>query len=244
MKRDRDEQKRSCMICDHPESRQINSALARGVQQQTLATRYRMSSRTVHRHLQFCLKGEHALVHPRVDSSFSFEQELHKLFRKSSRLVEAIERDLQDIDNPDLLDISPRGSEITITYNDWNDLNERGNPTKKKAVLNDLLQIIAGTRREVMAVKSDTVDIRKLFLEGMRTLIGHIDQMGKFYGHWKHEPQKDRDEELEKLRIMIQASADENGVTFDEEARIFFALPVAQTLRPDLKAKLISDLEQ
>ena len=240
-----------CRVCFHVAALEINQALAEGVKYSTITSRWGVSNSSIGNHVTKCLKKanayDHKVLAKRAEGAFNFGSELMRQYRKVSKFIDALEKWLQDADDPTQLDIGPRDTEIYVTYLDYKDRTERGNPTRKKAQLSDLLERASarGTGVKVMAVQSTAFDNRKLYLDAFRTLYDKLEQIGKFEGHWKQNKDAGaQTADLDSLRGMISARAFEKGVPYAEELKLFLDKYAGDRLLPAVKTQLISELEQ
>jgi hypothetical protein len=177
-------------------------------------------------------------------SPFEFGSELVKRYKQSVRILDAFEASLVDVDDPTQLDLSPRAHEIMVTYYDHNELTMSGKPKKKKALLSDILDHLATTGRQTYVVSPNTADQRKLYLDAFRTLTDRLEQLGKHYGHWKQAPVVAASAEADSLKRAIALRAEQKGRTYEEELNFFLKHYADETVRPEVRAQLISNMVQ
>jgi hypothetical protein len=179
---------RKCTICIHNQVGQINSLVAEGVSFGDIAGRYDLKTSSIHRHTVNCLKQEiQALVQQKkIEQAFNFEAELQTLYKKALEMHSAIDAWLRDPENTNQINITPRDSELVIVYDDYTRMF-MGRPTRAKARLSDLLELLSTVaQKEAIAIQSTAVDNRKLYLDAFKTLNDRLEQMAKFYGVYQN----------------------------------------------------------
>jgi len=235
-----------CGICWHPEADRISELLGEGRSFRDIGTDYGFSFTTVSRHYRCCLKIEYAKLAAakKAWSSFHFGAEILRRYKECTKMVDALKKWLADADNPDEFDIGPRDDEILVTYLEWREKGKYGRPTRKKATLRSLLRRIErGGTIKAMVVQSTAVDNRKLYLDSFRTLgelLGHI---AKFLSVPEKAKPTPATEEAERLRLLIEARANEKGIPFVAELKNYLD-HYSAAAPPEVKEVLISQLEQ
>lgn len=236
---------RKCSICTHKDASKINLLIAEPVSFRNISERFGMGIASISRHTTDHLKLDlQALVaQKKVKRVVDFEEMLANLIFKVEKMANATEKWLSDPDDPDEFDIAPRSNEIQIIYNDFNQMF-MGKPTRKKAVLGDLLEELAEGGRETLEIKSLAVDNRKLFLDTFKTFTDRLDQYAKFHGLF----QKDRENEktIDKIAALVNKFLlDKPEFERCEAVRVFAERANVDERELSQKViKLISEMEQ
>ncbi len=241
---------RKCTICIHKDVDKLNKAICNNVSYRNIALQAGTSATTVLRHIDSCLKMELSTLHQerKTENAIDFEAELQKLYARATKMVDALEKWLEDPDDPGVLNIAPRDSEMVVTYLDYNDTTDQGKPKRKKGVLADLLQRAeAPNNIEAIAVATTAVDNRKLYLESFKTLGDRLEQIAKFHGLWTQD--KTNPNNLDPFIATLSKWVDDHrraGITLpaEEIADEAERLARANNVPPDKLIDAMSELVQ
>jgi hypothetical protein len=153
----------------------------------------------------------------------SVNTELEQNLAFAKKVREACDVWLSDPDEPEKYCLEPRASEIQVVYLDSADLDDKGKPTKKKALLSELInRLERQLDLRVTSRRLTGADPRKLILDALDKANDTIDKYAKVTGAYKNpddNPDKvARDKEnLEKVReLFIAARAEHLKGTGDE----------------------------
>jgi hypothetical protein len=91
---------------------------------------------------------------------------LRSSFIRIEKQLAALDLWLSDPEFPHTYSVAPRADEITVVYLDHNDLF-MGEPARKTALLDDILEEMSESGRETVKVRSAAIDNRKLLLESL-----------------------------------------------------------------------------
>ncbi len=209
-----------CKTCAHPQVKAINRAALQGRSLRAIAEQHGpLSHVSLSRHLEGCLKVELGAViqqhknNQAVDVKAEFEEQL--AFAKSLR--RAAEQYLTSDTDPLKLVLIPRADEIDVTYYDFQDKTEKGEPKKKTSNLHVLLaKVEGGLNAEADKVVIKHVDMRKFALDAINTTDTCIDKFAKLAGLYtqdKPNPLSDTDLAKKYLQLWQAEGGDlESGI--------------------------------
>lgn len=200
-----------CSVCTHKDVEQIDKAIQDSVSFRDIARQYdTLEKDAIWRHTNNCLKLDlHVLrQEKRIRRAINVYDEFDKNLAFVEALREAavvyLRNPLHGPEDPLGITLIPHAHEIDIVYADWNELNERGKPTKKVGRLDALLKAIADSERgfEPSEFKIKTTDIRKYALEVVDRIDMTLDKFARMGGHY----QKNRSNEAD-VSELIEAFA-------------------------------------
>ena len=161
--------KSRCTVCSHDQIEQINQLIAENRQSyRATACQFKLNRMSISRHVTNCLNLSAAKI--KTLSREQQKEEFHDMLRGSFIRIEkqlaALDLWLSDPEFPDTYSVAPRADEITVIYLDHKDL-VMGEPVRKTALLDDILEEMSKSGRETVKVRSATIDNRKLLLESL-----------------------------------------------------------------------------
>jgi hypothetical protein len=106
-----------CTVCRSPKVQEINTAVTRGEPERSIAAQYEVSKPAVHRHKK-CIENaaKEARKVKAVVSAATANDELARQRHRARKMEEAIDRWLQDPDDPESFSLAPRATEIPVVY--------------------------------------------------------------------------------------------------------------------------------
>ncbi len=194
-----------CTVCAHPQSHEIDLAIIRGeMSNRRIASQFGLGERAVrdHRknHLAEKIQQSQAIVQ-KVEA-IDLNRELATLYSRVRNYFESCHEYLLDPDDPTRYNLSARGEEISVIYEEID--AETGKPKRKKARLHTLIKKIEeGLGITVLACEVRHADIRKLFLESSKQLLDEIERIGIGFGLLR--PSRLDTEILETLRVAVES---------------------------------------
>lgn len=219
-----------CIVCRHPQSAEIDKALAmHGASLSSVAQMFGVNSATLGNHQKKCVPTFLAAVEQssRESRGLNVKEAVFKGSDMVYRLMDACHDWLRDTDDPTKYNLDPRDNEINVVYLDHNDLDARGNPTRKTATLRALLEQVSVNGIEPKWTKPATVDIRTYALQTIGKLNETIEFYAKLCGLLQQERKNEFDEreffkkEIERLQaegweyeqdVQILLAADDTGL--------------------------------
>jgi hypothetical protein len=226
-----------CIICGHPQVTAINRAIIQCVTPTEISTVFSINRRSLYKHSRRCLELTvlDALRERRINQAVSVYDELSDQLRLAKEARTAA-RNWLDVNGE--LDLDFRPNEIMVVYEDHDDLTERGNPRKKKALLSELLDIVNaksfGSYKTVAGYAKRT-DLREYLLKAIDRCDAVIDRFARIQGEYQQDRMNEND--IERIRRQIEACAQRFGTDFMAELE-FFLSNQAQRLRPDIREGL------
>lgn len=218
-----------CLICTHPQSAEIDRALAMpGASMASVAKMFGVHWSTLGNHQKKHIPTFLAAVEQssREVRGLNIKETVFcdaGIIRKS---IEACDRWMTDPDNPDQHSLEPRASEIPIIYEDWTDMDERGNPTRKKLDLQSLIEMATTPERRPKRNRETALDVRDFMLKSIQRMVEVRDQWAKLHGAYQADRKNEFDEreffkkEIKRLQaegweyeqaVSIVLAADDTG---------------------------------
>ncbi len=217
--------------------------LAKGIPPNTIVTRMggdaEISRHTLKRHVGRCLETTFYELRKqnKINQAGDVANHLNLWLDEAAELYDAA-KDVLLVDGE--LNLNPRAWEISVVYEDHNDLIEGTNqPKLKTATLSKLLARIesAGYEPKHSYIKAE--DARKTIRECLSSAESLLDKHAKITGAYM----KDKDNntnELEDLRKVIQNVALKMGTSYERELASFIEMH-GHRLRPDLRGMLLKE---
>jgi hypothetical protein len=109
---------------------------------------------------------------------------LKRITQRAWMVLDACHVYLQDPDDPQKYDLGPRGEDITVVMEEYDD---EGRVSREKRKLSDLINKIEGTGRSVTEVNYRIADPRKLILETANTLNKQLELIARIQGELKDQ---------------------------------------------------------
>lgn len=181
----------NCSICRGKkiEKREaINRALGKGISYRDIEAMTGVAYRTIGNHAQhlpaiFREAKEKGILGQSVDVHQEFSEQLR--FAKKMRV--AAEGYLSHPDTGEIC-FFPRSDEITVIYEDLQDLTAKGEPKRKSDTLDILLDRIKSGRVEPQRTITKHVDMRSFSLDAIKTADMCVDKFAKLNGDYIKEP--------------------------------------------------------
>lgn len=188
---------RTCKICSHDQKLAIDAQIAAGKSYRSIASQYNFSDGSVTRHVKHCIPEalEAARQQEKTNSGLVVEDEVQKVFRRLNKLIDACDEWLTDPIDPEKYTLEPRDNELQIIYFDPNDIDQNGNPKRKRDSLRRLLEKIEGERYEVLKIESKHADPRELVVKTAAQIGGQLELYGKLLGLFQKPRDNDKDVE-------------------------------------------------
>ncbi len=145
-----------------------------------------MSHQSVYRHLENCLKVEVQAVIQ--ENKVARAIDVHEEFREQLEFAREIRTAARKwLVVADEINLDPRSTEVQVVYYDLLNCDDKGNPSRERAPLNELLDRV--TTAAVQPVHSiiKTVDLRKFALDAINTADTCIDKFAKIAGSYTQD---------------------------------------------------------
>lgn len=192
-------------MCGNPRRQEIDRALiAEGASTRDIARQYDISKDSVHRHKKAGHVAEALEAYETETRGFRVETGaiFHRNCQRLGLGQDAVHEWLEDPDRPGHYFLGPRAYEISVVYDDYTDLTERGEPRRKKASLQTLIARVEAGQAGVVNVESKFADPRRLLTEYSAGLRGELTLFMQAWASWQEE-------EREKERLKAeQANAE------------------------------------
>lgn len=184
-----------CSICrDKGEDRReaINRALSRGFSHKDIEAMTGIASRTIGNHSQHLPEiyreaKEKGVLNQAIDINTELREQLH--FAKELRLSA---REWLNDPTTGRVSFEPRASEVSVIYSDPLDVNNQGDPKKKKSNLQIMIDRIEGDKCE-SPIAIVAVDFRKVVFDALSATDTVIDKFAKIQGEYQKERQNEKD---------------------------------------------------
>lgn len=221
--------KTRCLICNHPQSAEIDKALAMpGASMASIAKMFGVHWSTLGNHQKKHIPTFLAAVEQssREVRGLDVKAVVFQSADVLSKSLRACDKWLTDPNNSNEYTFEPRAHEISVIYVDKADRDEKGNPKRKKANLQRLLDMATVPDREIEWAKDQTVDVWSHSLKTVREWNDLIDRWAKLNGLYQQERKNEFDEreffkkEIERLQaegweyeqaVSIVLAADDTG---------------------------------
>lgn len=201
---------RACSVCTHPKRRAIDTELVSEQSIRGIAKQFGIGDSALQRHKNNHLaqiittdrphlsRGNKSKPAPKETEAFAESYNgaerqttidvmagLTKQVERVTRLSDAVDRWLQDPDDPTQYDINPRSDDVSVVYFDYTDLTPNGQPKRKKEKLSTLLAKIDDSHRAVVqSAEIRIADPRELLIKAadglkgqMQLLVGILDRL-------------------------------------------------------------------
>lgn len=235
---------RKCSICTHQKVKKINSLINDGKSFRRISSQifgHQNSYRSISRHTENCLRLNIAAMvrEGRIKNAVEHYEEIREQLAFSKELQQAVREWLTDPETGQLT-LVPRADEVTILYLDYADLTPQGEPKKKKASLQSIIDNIQSVNANFSTQSSiiKTTDMRDYALKTIDAVDKVLDKFARVDGHYQKE--KENADELSQLKRQIERRAESRGVSFEEEAALYLQL-FGSDLKPEIKAELSTD---
>jgi hypothetical protein len=231
-----------CIVCLHPQAKQILEALEAGTPISYIPAQFNhdFSRATLHRHIKNCLQGSGRIFQERqrINLAEDVNNRLQLLLNEAEEALAAA-RDLLLVDGQ--LNFDPRAWEIKVVYSDENDTNRDGNPKQKTGTLD---QLLARLEREGFVPKRVYVqseDFRKSYREAIKVVDSLADRIGKFMGLYKPEQNNELHDQLQHLRAGIEYAARKMNKPYQAALAQFLEI-YSSKIKPELVKELKLEL--
>jgi hypothetical protein len=132
------------------------------------------------------------------------ETELNRASRHLNKLLDACDDWLTDPDDPSRYTLEARANELTVVYDDWNDVNDKGQPRRKRESLSNLLKTLwKGSKVSALTITSKSADPRDLIVKTAGEIKGQLELFARLQGLF----QRDRANESDRIHDREVAAA-------------------------------------
>jgi hypothetical protein len=198
-----------CKACRHPDKLQIERLIARGESYRSIAKQFGISDASITRHVQKCIPLilEELRANENRRRAISVEDETNRLFNRLNKLFDACDVWLTDPDNPALYSLDARADELTVIYEDANDLTPKGNPKRKRDRLSVLLRRLDDAKIEAVSVTSKHADPRELIVKTAGEIQAKLELFARLQGLFQRDRVNESDREHER-EMMARITAE------------------------------------
>lgn len=213
-----------CVCCHHPEALKINREIAEGILYKAISQEYGMDPSAVSRHVKNCIPRLLLSAQTTRDakSGSMIEDAIAKgitlNFTRIGKLMDACDAWLFDPDSEGAYTLEPRAREIKVVYDDYNDVDGKGKPKRKRANLQDLLRRVDDAGYTAVFTETKAADPRELILKSSAEIRSNFDFIAKLNGLYAPERLIVIDQERRKQwvakkidEVMANFGVDEKG---------------------------------
>ncbi len=200
---------RVCTVCSHPQTLEIDRFLAKGDSYRTIARRFTVSESAIKRHVLKCIPIflEAARAERKRERAIVVEAEVSRVFNRLNKLFDACDLWLTNPDDPALYSLDARAEELTVIYEDGNDLTPKGNPKRKRDKLSLLLRRLDGAGVETLSVTSKHADPRELIVKTAGEIQAKLELFARLQGLFQRDRANESDREHERA-LMARITAE------------------------------------
>lgn len=189
-----------CSICQHPQRREIERALANQTSYRNITVQFETSASTVTRHVKHCIPEalEAARQAQAAQAGLNVEREIARIFAQINKVLDACDEWLTDPDDPEKYTLDARSSELHVIYDDYGDVTEKGQPKRKRSLLSDLLAKVEGLNIEVGLVATKKADPRDLIVKTAGEIRGQLELYARLNGLFQKDRQNEADRQHDR----------------------------------------------
>jgi hypothetical protein len=197
-----------CTICKHPQCKEIDLAIVLGEQSnRVIARQFDLKPDAIRRHRKEHLANilQQAQFEKEHATKLDCFAEMAKCINRLKKLSDACDEELTDPLNPEKYILAPNADQVSILYYDG-DVNSSGSPIKKRDSLANLLLMVEGKGSNILidSVKLKRVDASKRLLEAADTLSKQMERIGKLFGLFTGNIDRERLESTRNAVIEVQ----------------------------------------
>ena len=173
------------------------------------------------------------LEQKRIESAVKHYEEIRDQLNFAKEIQAATREWLTDPETGRIT-LIPRADEIEITYLDWAEVNQRGEPKKCEALLSDLILNIQQIRSsfDYRSATIKSIDIREYALKTIDVMDKILDKFAKIDGHYQKE--RENDEKLSRVSKAFLHFVEDQKLTTNSE-NVLWLQRFAQQSGVDLK---------
>src|SRR5262245_52872527 len=193
-----------CKACRHPDKLHLERLIARGESYRSIAKQFGISDASITRHVQKCIPLilEELRASENRKRAINVEDETNRLFTRLNKMLDACDVWLTDPDNPELYTLDARAEELTVIYEDSNDLTPKGNPKRKRDKLSVLLRRLEDDARvETLSVFSKHADPRDLIIKTAGEIQAKLELFARLQGLFQRDRANESDREHERAMM-------------------------------------------
>lgn len=172
-------------IDKHPKKKAIIKDLLRGQTDNAIANNYGLPVSCVRRYRNGKMMTLISAIwdEEKVEASLTIEQRIEDIASRMRKMLQACDEWLQDPDDPDHYNMSPRAEEVDIIYT-TEETDDKGKVVRKKtkARLSDILARMEDKEMSPCGVYFHTVDTRKIMIETSRELASELRILAELQG--------------------------------------------------------------
>lgn len=172
-------------IDKHPKKKAIIKDLLRGQTDNAIANNYGLPVSCVRRYRNGKMMALISSIwdEEKVEASLTIEQRIEDIASRMRKMLQACDEWLQDPDDPDHYNMSPRAEEVDIIYT-TEETDDKGKVFRKKtkARLSDILARMEDKEMSPCGVFFHTVDTRKIMIETSRELASELRILAELQG--------------------------------------------------------------
>ena len=223
-----------CKTCRHPQKLEIERLIARGEPYRSIAKQFRISDASITRHVQKCIPLilEELRANQNRKRAINVEDETNRLFNRLNKLFDACDVWLTDPDNPAVYSLDARADELTVIYEDGNDLTPSGNPKRKRDKLSVLLQRLDPAGVETLSITSKHADPRELIVKTAAEIQSKLELFARLQGLFQRDRANESDREheramMDRITAELQRLINAGWSEADAKAIVLEAVPDA-----------------
>lgn len=232
---------RTCSICSHPQVRQINSLIRKGVSIRGISAKYSVTDSSLCRHLEKHLKLQVAAVIEKQQEAQAIDviAEFTSLLAETKEALEASKAVLTVNGK---IDFNPRAWEVEVVYLDPAQTDKDGNMFPQKEPLADILYRLKENWKLIPQHTFVKIqDMRKIHLEAIAKTDSLLDRFAKLGGLYQDNKANPQNEAIKQITAMVTTWAEKSGKTFDETLQDVLA-DYGNTIPPEIRQKLTSEM--
>lgn len=177
---------RKWTVEQHPKRDEIEQQIVEGVSFRGIAKHFNIPQASVQRYVnqRFVELAGDAIRERQLDHGEAIVERIHNLIKRLEKLVNAADDWLTDPDDPEKYTLAPRADEVEIVYYTY---DREGKPIRHKKKLQELVNQIEETGKEVAELQWKNVDIRTLLPRTADSLHRQLDLVAKILGEVKEK---------------------------------------------------------
>lgn len=173
----------------HPRRQEMLEDLSDGMPMSKVATKYGVSRITIAKYVKEYLWPMAAAKYKEEQhqGGTAIKGRVERMVEVAEKMLESVDEQLTDPDNPGRYDLSPKAEEIEVTY-----IEDKGRgPKRRKARLQELIDQVEQNERAVVSLHSRQPDLKELLLKSVDSLERALTLLAKIEGSLQDPSQLD-----------------------------------------------------
>jgi hypothetical protein len=160
------------------------------------------------------------------------EAEINRVFARLNKLIDACDAWLTDPDDPSIYTLDARATELLVIYEDGNDLNDRGEPRRKRDNLSKLLTLLNKEAKvDALTITTKSADPRDLIVKTAGQIKEQLELFARLQGLFQRDRANESDRVHDReMAAIVKAEVEKlikSGCTKEE------ALGIITEVEPD-----------